>query len=443
MRNYTKEEILKICEEEDVRFIRLQFTDMFGTPKNVAITRSQLEKAIDGNCMFDGSSVQGFARIEESDMKLKPDLSTFLIFPWDDQNGKVARLICDICEVDGTPFEGDPRTILRKAIKEAADMGYTFNVGPECEFFLLDVDEHGRAIMDTRDQGGYFDLAPIDTGDNVCRDICLALEDMGFEVEASHHENAQSQHEIDFKYEEALLSADNIMTFKSTTKTIASRNGMCATFMPKPIMGAAGNGMHTNMSLSKDGKNAFADPDKEYGLSDTALYFVAGILKHAKAIAAIGNPTVNSYKRLVPGYEAPIYVAWSARNRSPMVRIPSARGQSTRIELRSPDLAANPYLLFAVCLKAGLEGIRNKELPREPITSNIYEMTEEDRVREGLDALPTSLHSAIVELEKDEMIKGALGAHLAPRYIDAKLKEWDGFKKQVSDWELDRYLYSV
>lgn len=442
MKQFTEEQIIDICEKEDVRFIRLQFTDMFGTPKNVAITRSQLSRAMEGGCMFDGSSVEGFARIEESDMVLRPDLSTFLIYPWDDQNGKVARLICDIYNTDGTPFAGDPRGILKKAVAKANEMGYTFYVGPECEFFLFDVDENGKAILDTQDEGGYFDLAPIDTGDNVCRDICLALEEMGFEVEASHHENAQSQHEIDFRYERALQSADNIMTFKSTTKTIASRNGMCATFMPKPIRGAAGNGMHTNMSLTKDGVNVFADESKEFGLSDIALHFIAGILKHAKAITAIANPTVNSYKRLVPGYEAPIYVAWSARNRSPLVRIPSARGQGTRVELRSPDLSCNPYLLMAVCLEAGLKGIEEKQMPMAPITTNIYEMTEQDRINEGLDALPASLHSAILELEKDEVILGALGA-LGPRFIQAKLKEWGAFKRQVSDWEIDRYLYSV
>lgn len=440
---YTKEDILKIIKEEDVRFIRLQFTDMFGTPKNVAITASQLPKALHEGMMFDGSSIEGFARIEESDMMLKPDLSTFVIFPWDNQNGKVARLICDVCDPQGNPFAGDPRGILRKVVKEAEDMGYTFYAGLECEFFLLDTDENGNAILEPKDQGGYFDLAPIDAGDNVCRDICLALEEMGFEVEASHHENAQSQHEIDFKYAEALKTADNLMTFKSTVKSIASRNGMCATFMPKPILGVAGNGMHTNMSLFKDGKNAFQDPDKEYGLSDTARYFVAGILNNAKAIAAISNPIVNSYKRLVPGYEAPIYIAWSAKNRSPLIRIPQARGNSTRVEFRCPDLAANPYLLMAVCLKAGLDGIKNKDEPMESIKGNIYEMTEADRKKLNLDALPGSLHNALTELEQNDLIMGVLGEHLGRRYIEAKLDEWGAFRKQVSDWEINRYLYSV
>lgn len=441
--NFTKEDIFRIAKEEDVRFIRLQFTDMFGMPKNVAITRSQLPKALNDGMMFDGSSIEGFARIEESDMLLKPDLNTFLIYPWDSQNGKVARLICDIYTVDGKPFEADPRGFLKRVLKRAENMGYTFYVGPECEFFLLDVDENGKAIMEPKDQGGYFDLAPIDAGDNVCRDICLSLEDMGFEVEASHHENAQSQHEIDFKYEDALKSADNIMTFKSTVKAIASRNGMCATFMPKPIYGVAGNGMHTNMSLSKDGKNVFYDASKPYGLSDVAMHFIAGILKHAKGLSAIANPIVNSYKRLVPGYEAPIYIAWSERNRSPLIRIPSSRGEATRVEFRSPDLAANPYLLMGLCLTAGLDGIENKEMPMAPIEGNIYEMTEEDRIKAGLDTLPRSLHNALTELQQDELLLSTLGKHLSERYIKAKLKEWGAFRKQVSDWELKNYLYNV
>ena len=343
MSRFSKNDIFRIVEEEDVEFIRLQFSDIFGVLKNVAITSSQLEKALNNQCMFDGSSVEGFARIEESDMYLHPDLDTFAIFPWRPQQGKVARLICDVYTPDGKPFEGDSRNVLKKVIKEAADMGYVFDVGPECEFFLFQTDDNGLPTTLTHEKAGYFDLGPTDLGENVRRDMVLTLEDMGFEIEASHHEVAPAQHEIDFKYDEALTTADNIETFKLTVKTIAKRHGLYATFMPKPKFGINGSGMHVNMSLATvDGRNIFADEKDALGLSQEAYHFIAGILAHAKGMTAITNPLVNSYKRLVPGYEAPVYIAWSATNRSPLVRIPASRGNGTRRELRNPDPSANP-----------------------------------------------------------------------------------------------------
>ena len=355
MSKYTKQDIIRFVEEEDVEFIRLQFTDMFGTLKNVAITKSQLGKALDNRCMFDGSSIEGFVRIEESDMYLHPDLDTFCIFPWRPQQGKVARIICDVYRANGEPFEGDPRYLLKKEIARAKALGYSFHVGPECEFFLFHVDENGQPTTITHEKAGYFDLGPIDLGENARRDMVLTLEDMGFEIEASHHEVAPAQHEIDFKYDEALATADNIMTFKLAVKTIAKRHGLFASFMPKPKYGVNGSGMHINMSLSKEGRNIFDAPQGEQGLSREAYYFIGGLMRHVKGMTAITNPLVNSYKRLVPGYEAPIYIAWSATNRSPLIRIPASRGEGTRIELRCPDPSANPYLTLAVCLAAGLE----------------------------------------------------------------------------------------
>ena len=341
MSKYTKQDIIRIVEEEDVEFIRLQFTDMFGTLKNVAITSSQLEKALNNECMFDGSSIEGFVRIEESDMYLYPDLDTFVIFPWRPQQGKVARIICDIYTADRKPFEGDPRYALKKAVADAESMGYRFDVGPECEFFLFNQDEDGQPTTMSTERAGYFDLGPVDLGENARRDMVLTLEDMGYEIEASHHEVAPAQHEIDFKYDEALKTADNIMTFKLAVKTIAKRHGMFASFMPKPKYGVNGSGMHVNMSLSKEGRNIFDDPDGENGLSREAYWFIGGIMNHMRAMTAITNPLVNSYKRLVPGYEAPIYIAWSMTNRSPLIRIPVSRGSRTRVELRCPDSAAN------------------------------------------------------------------------------------------------------
>lgn len=441
MKNYTKEDILRLAEEEDVEFIRLQFTDLFGNMKNIAVTASQLEKALNNKCMFDGSSIDGFVRIEESDMFLYPDLSTLAIFPWRPQQGKVARLICDVHRPNGEPFEGDPRYILKRAIKEAADLGYTFEVGPECEFFLFHTDDNGLPTTISHEKATYFDLGPIDLGENARRDMVMTLEDMGYEIEASHHEVAPAQHEIDFHYDEGLATADNIMTFKLAVKTIAKRHGLHATFMPKPKYGENGSGMHINMSLCRNGKNIFQDPNDKLGLSKEAYYFIGGIMKHMKGMTAITNPLVNSYKRLVPGYEAPVYMAWSTINRSPLIRIPATRGEGTRIELRSPDPAANPYLALAVCLRAGLDGIVNQIEPPASVDCNIFEMSKEERKERGIEELPGTLYEAIGELEKDTFLQEILGSHVCKRYIAAKKKEWQEYSMQVTDWEVEKYLY--
>ncbi len=441
MSTLTNEDVLRLSEEYGVEFVRLQFTDMFGTLKNVAITVKQLEKALDGELMFDGSSIEGYVRIEESDMYLRPDPNTFLIFPWMGHEGAEARLICDIYDHDNKPFEGDPRYVLKRATQKAADMGYLMNVGAECEFFLFHTDNEGVPTTITHDKAGYFDLTPIDLGENARRDMVLNLEKMGFETEASHHEVAPGQHEIGFKYNEAITSADNIMTFKYVVRNIAQRHGLHATFMPKPIFGVAGSGMHTNMSLSNlDGRNVFYDPKSPFELSREALYFMGGVIKHIKAITAVTNPTINSYKRLVPGYEAPINIAWSTGNRSPLIRIPSKRGASTRIELRSPDPACNPYFASALCLQAGLKGIEEKIMPPEPVNQNIYEMDSQAREKAGIESLPMSLKEAIEELKKDDFIKEALGQHVAELFIEAKEIEIQRFNEQVHQWELDQYL---
>ncbi len=442
MSRYTKDDIFRMVEEEDVEFIRLQFTDIFGTLKNIAITSSQLEKALDNKCMFDGSSVEGFVRIEESDMYLYPDYDTFEIFPWRPQQGKVARLICDVYTPDGKPFEGDPRWILKKTIKEANDLGYRFDVGPECEFFLFHTDDNGLPTTLSHEKAGYFDLGPNDLGENIRRDMVLTLEDMGFEIEASHHEVAPAQHEIDFKYDEALKTADNIQTFKMTVKTIAKRHGLYATFMPKPKFGISGSGMHINMSLAtEEGKNIFADENGKIGLSDDAYHFIAGIMKHARGMSAITNPLVNSYKRLVPGYEAPVYIAWSAKNRSPLIRIPASRGNGTRVELRNPDPTANPYLVLALCLAAGLDGIKNKIEVPESVDCNIYEMTPGERRAAGIENMPADLKEAVDCLVADEFLCSVLGEHITTKYVEAKMKEWENYTTRVSQWEIDEYLY--
>ncbi|MCQ2559629.1 MAG: type I glutamate--ammonia ligase, partial [Clostridia bacterium] len=410
MKKLTSDEVKKLAKALGVKFIRLQFTDIFGQLKNVTITVEQLDKALAGELMFDGSSIEGFVRIEESDMYLRPDPSTFAVFPWKPKDGAVARLICDIYNPDGTPFSGDPRYVLRKAISEANEMGYEMNVGPEAEFFLFHLDEKGCPTIETHDQAGYFDLTPIDLGEDVRRDMVLTLEQMGYEIEASHHEVAPGQHEIDFKYSDALDVADKVVTFKFVIRTIAQQHKMHASFMPKPIFGVNGNGMHLNQSLMKNGQNAFYDPEAPMQLSQDAMFYIGGILKHINAITAITNPVVNSYKRLVTGYEAPVYVAWSSQNRSPLVRIPAKRGMSTRIELRSPDPTCNPYLALAVCLKAGLDGIKNKIAPPPACDCNIYAMSKEERDQAGIANLPPTLIHAVGELEKDEVIKAALGA---------------------------------
>ena len=443
MSNYTREDVIRLVEDEDVEFIRLQFTDMFGTLKNVAITSSQLEKALENKCMFDGASIEGFARIEESDMYLYPDLDTFAVFPWRPQQGKVARLICDVYRPEGTPFEGDPRYVLKKEIARAKEMGYDFNVGPECEFFLFHTDDNSQPTTITHEKAGYFDLGPVDYGENARRDMVLTLEDMGFEIEASHHEAAPAQHEIDFKYDEALTTADNIMTFKLAVKTISKRHGLHATFMPKPKTGVNGSGMHVNMSLFKDGKNVFWNEEDKNGLSKEAYYFIGGLMKHIKAITAIANPIVNSYKRLIPGYEAPVHIAWSGKNRSPLIRIPAVKGEDTRIELRSPDPSCNPYLTLAVCLAAGLEGIEKKIEPPESVDKNIFDMTEEEKKAEQIEALPATLIEAVKALEEDEFIQGVLGKHVSKKYLESKKLEWEEYISQVTAWETDTYLYRI
>ena len=438
---YTKQEILDMIEEEDVEFIRLQFTDMFGCMKNVAVTVSQLKKALDNKCMFDGSAIDGFTRIEESDMYLYPDLSTFTIFPWRPQQGKVARFICDIYRPDGTPFEGDSRYVLKKVLNEAKELGYTFNVGPECEFFLFHTDDYGNPTTVTHEKAGFFDLGPIDLGENARRDMVLNLEEMGFEILASHHEIAPGQHEIDFNYDDALTTADNIMTFKLTIKSIAKRHGLHATFMPKPKSGINGSGMHINFSLYRDGKNVFCDTADENGLSKEAYSFIAGIMKHIKGMTIITNPLVNSYKRLVPGYDAPVYIAWSTASKSPLIRIPSSSGEDTRIELRCPDSASNPYMVLALCLAAGLDGIKNHLQPPKHVEANIFEMTEDEREEAKIDHLPENLCDAIEKFEEDEFIQNVLGEHISGNYINAKKKEWQDYRTQVTNWEIEQYLH--
>ena len=444
MSKYTKEDILRSAEENNVEFVRLQFTDVFGLMKNVAITVSQLEKALDNECMFDGSSIDGFVRIDESDMYLHPDLDSWAIFPWRTFGDKTtARLICSVYMADNkTPFLGDPKNVLSKVIEEAAEMGYGFNVGPELEFFLFKRDENGNPTTEMTDMGGYFDLNPIDAGENCRRDICLALEDMGYEIEASHHEVAESQHEIDFRFGDVMTTADRVMTFKHVVKTYATKHGLHATFMPKPVFGINGSGMHTNMSLYNlaDGSNAFDDPSDELGLSKTAYAFIAGIIKHVKGITAFSNPLTNSYKRLVPGYEAPCYIAWSASNRSSLVRIPAARGKGTRVELRCPDPTCNPYLEMALCLAAGIDGIKNNLTPTAPVDYNVFDLTPADLKEAGIDCLPGSLIEAVYAAEADPFIRETVGDHVFDAYIEGKKNEWDEYRTQVTEWEINRYL---
>lgn len=440
---YTKDDIRTMIAEENVEFLRLQFSDVFGTIKNVEVPVSQLEKVLDNNLMFDGSSIEGFVRIEESDMYLYPDLSTFMIFPWatDSHGGKVARLIADIYTADREPFAGDPRNNLKRVLKQMEDTGFkNFNIGTEPEFFLFKLDEHGNPTMNLNDKGGYFDLAPLDLGENTRREIVLEMEKMGFEVEAAHHEVAPGQHEVDFKYADALDAADNIQTFKLIVKTIARKHGLYATFMPKPISGINGNGMHTNMSLFNEDGNVFYDEAGDLQLSKTAYNFLGGVLAHAANFTAITNPTVNSYKRLTPGFEAPVYVAWSGSNRSPMVRVPASRGNSTRLELRSVDPTANPYLAFAVILAAGLDGVAGEMEPNHAVDRNIYLMDEAERKKAGITDLPDTLLAAVNDLDTDSVIKEALGSHMARTFVDAKRLEYQAYRQEVSQWELETYL---
>lgn len=431
---------LQRIEADRVKFIRLQFTDILGQPKNVAIpVEEQAEKALTEGIWFDGSSIEGFARIEESDMLLKPDPATYSILPWRPADARVARFICDVYTYGNEPFKGDPRYILKKTLAEAGRMGFTFNTGPECEFFLFQM-INGMPSTCFQDSGGYFDLAPTDLAENVRREIVLALTQMGFQIEASHHEVAGSQHEIDFKYADALSTADRVITLKFTTKTLALKAGLHATFMAKPISGINGSGMHTHGSLAKDGKNAFYDPEGERQLSDTARYYIGGLLAHAKAITRVANPNINSYKRLVPGYEAPVYISWSASNRSALVRVPAARGNSTRAEFRSPDPMCNPYLTFAVMLAAGLDGIKKKTEPPEPTDINIYHLSKEERKKRNIEMLPGSLTESQEHLKKDAVLCGALGTHVVDDLDRIAEMETDSYHLAVHQWELDQYL---
>ncbi|MCR5387992.1 MAG: type I glutamate--ammonia ligase [Lachnospiraceae bacterium] len=443
MNKYTKKDIMRIVEEEDVQFIKLQFTDIFGTLKNVAISKSQLTRALDGECMFDGSSIEGFARIEESDMYLRPDLNSFTILPWRPQTGKVARIICDVYDINGKPYQGDPRGVLKKIVNEGAEMGYTFMVGPELEFFLFDFDENGKPILDSNEKAGYFDLGPVDYGENTRRDIVLTMEQMGVEIEASHHENAPCQHEIDIKYEPALKLADDFMTFKLAVKSVAQKNNKFASFMPKPRPDVAGSGVHLNMSIQKDGKNLFFDENGKYGLSKEAYYFIGGIMSHIKGITLFTNPIVNSYKRLIPGYEAPVDIAWSYSNRTPLIRIPKSHEHSKRIELRNPDPSMNPYLALAVCIAAGLDGIKNKINPPAEVQLNVFDLTDMEKETLEIGKMPSSLAEAIEGFESDMFIRNVVGSHIAKQIIRMKKQEWTTYRSQVTGWELDEYLYKL
>jgi glutamine synthetase len=442
MKEYTRLDIIREAKENNVKYVRLQFTDMLGTVKNVEIPATNLERALSNEIMFDGSSIQGFVRIDEADMYLYPDLSTWLILEWESlPEGKVARLICDVYTTDHVPFEGDPRYILRRNLEKMKELGIEkFNVGVEPEFFLFKLDEHGKPTMEFSDLGGYFDLAPIDGSEDVRRDIVLELEKMGFDMEVSHHEVAFGQHEINFHFDNALEACDNIQTFKIVVKNVARRHGYHATFMPKPIQGINGSGMHTNCSLSTEGKNLFYDPSTDNQLSETALRFIAGVMKYAQEFALLTNPTVNSYKRLVPGYEAPCYISWSDANRSTMVRIPAARGNATRIEVRSVDPSANPYLAMSGLLASGLEGVKNEMSPLSPLKKNLFKMSDAERKRLGIKNLPESLKEAIENFSGSSLMKETVGDFLYAKLIEAKTREWDEYKVRVTAYELEKYL---
>ncbi|MCA8972286.1 MAG: type I glutamate--ammonia ligase [Planctomycetes bacterium] len=437
----TRTEILSKLEKENVQFLRLVFTDISGVAKNVEVPKSMFEKALDGQCLFDGSSIEGFTRIEESDMVLVPDLDTFRVFPWNDENqGRNARIICDVHSSDGSSFEGCPRGTLKRQIARAGEIGYQMMAGIEAEFFLFER-EGNTPTTRTHDKGGYFDLAPVDRGEPCRRAICNALHALGFEVEASHHEVAAGQHEIDFRYGDALSVADNLMTFRLVVRKIAADFGLHATFMPKPVYGINGSGMHTHQSLfDEKGTNAFFDKSAERQLSDVALAYIAGLLGHAKGLCALTNPIVNSYKRLVPGYEAPTHIAWSEKNRSPLCRIPARRGVGTRVELRMPDPACNPYLALTGMLAAGIDGVKNKKEPPAPVDKNLYTMSQRERAKHKVDSLPGNLSEAIDALEKDKVLCDALGAHIVEKFTSEKRAEWSEYIAQVHEWEIDRYL---
>ena len=434
-----KEHVLKMAKEHDVKFIRLWFTDILGFLKSFAITVEELQGALEDGVGFDGSSIEGFARIDESDMVAMPDPLTFCMLPWRPKENTVARMFCDILRPGGQPFDGDPRYVLKRNLKRAADLGYTLYVGPELEYFYFEDAESPKPL----DQGGYFDLTPMDVATDLRRETILALEEMGIGVELSHHEVAPSQHEIDLRYTDGLTMADNVMTYRIVVKQVAQRNGVYATFMPKPIFGVNGNGMHVHQSLFKGDRNAFFDKDDEYHLSKIGKCYLAGLLEHAPEITAITSQWVNSYKRLIPGYEAPVYISWARRNRSDLIRIPEyqpGKENATRVEFRSPDPACNPYLAFSVMLAAGLDGIEKEyELP-DPVEENVFEMAEEERVRRGIGTLPGNLLEAIELAEGSELVKRALGDHVFYTFIKNKKIEWDLYRTQVTDYELKRYL---
>ena len=433
-------DVLAKLENDNVRSVLLQFSDLEGKPKNVAIPTKQMKKALTDGISFDGSSIQGFARLEESDMVLRPEPSTYQIIPWSDEKYRVARFICNVYTTHGEPFNGDPRFILRQEIDKAAKLGYTFNVGPEMEFFLFKTAANGHASIELQDHGSYFDQTPTDPGEDVRRALVTSLSEMGFDIEAAHHEVAPSQHEIDFTYGDALSMADKVVTFKFVAKTLALHSGLHATFMPKPIYGINGSGMHVNCSLMKNGKNAFFDPEAEHQLSETARWFIGGILRHIDGITRLANPTINSYKRLIPGYEAPVYVGWSAMNRSALIRVPSSRGKSTRAELRSPDPTCNPYLTFAVMLAAGMEGVTQKIEPPESVDKNIFRMTASEREAEGIRCLPGNLREANKALLNDKLLCDVLGKHVVAQLNRIGEMEWGDFSKAITDWEIKRYL---
>lgn len=437
----TKEEIKKIIQENNIEFIKLEFCDINGIMKNLSVPNEQIDKVLNNEIMLDGSSIKGFRSIETSDMFFWPDLKTFTILPWRcDDEVKVARFICDIHNADGTPFEGCPRCNLKRMIAKAEKLGYKMNVGPEAEFFVFKKDENDMPTLIPADKAGYYDIAPRDKGENLRRKMVKTLKEMGFEVEASHHEVAKGQHEIDFKYADALTTADNIMTFRYVVASIAQEAGMFATFMPKPIYGINGSGMHCNISLFKDGKNIFFAPDRTYQLSKEALYSIGGLLKHVKSFSAVTNPIVNSYKRLVPGYEAPVYLAWSLANRSALIRVPAKRGEATRVELRSPDPSCNPYLALAVILGAIIDGVENHIEPPLQIEENIYGMTPKELKRAKIESLPSSLEEAIDYLEKNEIVKDALGEHILNEFVSSKRKECEKFRTYISPLEEQMYL---
>ncbi len=436
----TKAELLKRLKADDVRFLRLQFTDITGRNKNVEVPRSEFAKAVGGEIMFDGSSVEGFVRIEESDMVLKPDLSTYICFPWDEPGGRVARLICDIHNPDGTPFAGCPRQTLKRVCDRAQQMGFTLQAGPEPEFFLFQRSPNGEPTVASTDRGGYFDLTPIDRGEDARRAVVNALEAIGFAVEAAHHEVAPAQHEIDFRYRPALETADNIATFRFVVRKVALDFGLHATFMPKPIFGENGSGMHVHQSLFKGKTNAFYDKGDEHGLSPIARGYIAGLLRHAKEYCAVTNPLVNSYKRLVPGYEAPTHIAWSERNRSPLVRVPDTRGPATRVELRMPDPSCNPYLALAVMLASGLDGVEQGWDAGPPVNKNIFKMSHRERRHLKIDSLPQNLGEAVQSLSKSRFLKEILGEHIFKHFVEAKGAEWHSYIACVHQWELETYL---